>query len=272
MRAKLYLDIKALTDNSEELSLKPCKSFDFSSEFYDLLYNDKDYEKETDFVEEIFSFFGKPARILEVGCGTGNYSRIFRERGYEVSGIDISEKMIDSAKVKCDCAFQVGDVRSFSFERKFDACVALFAVMSYMTENSDVLNAFRNVRKHLKSDGLFVFDVWNGLAVLRTLPETRVKEVEDANTKILRIARPTLESFKHLCVVDYKYFVLDKKNQTFQELSESHVMRFYFPQEIKFFLEQSGFEVLKVCPFLDFSGVVDETIWNMTVIARASKL
>jgi SAM-dependent methyltransferase len=196
-------------------------------------------------------------------------TRVLRQRGYDVFGLDISKKMIDAAKRKCDCGFQVGDARSFSLGRKFDACVAMFAVMGYMAENSDILSALCNIRAHLKSDGLFVFDVWNGLAVMRTLPETRVKIVEDGDCKIVRVARPTLKASNHLCIVDYNYFILNKKTQSFQEFSESHHVRFYFPQEISLFLEQSGFEVLKICPFLDFSGVVDETVWNMAVVARA---
>ena len=245
------------------------KCFDFSAEFYDLLYKDKDYESEVGFIEEIFSAFGKPKSILEVGCGTGNYTRLLIQRGYDVSGLDISEKMIGAAKRKCDSDFQVGDARSFSLGRKFDACVALFAVMGYMVENSDVKSALSSIREHLKQDGLFVFDVWNGLAVMHTLPENRVKEVENGDCKVVRFACPTLKPNDHLCVVDYTYSVLDKKTQTLQEFTESHCVRFFFPQEISSFLEQAGFEVLKICPFLDFSGVVNQKVWNMTVVARA---
>ena len=249
--------------------MKSGNSFDFSAEFYDLLYNDKDYEKEADFIEEVFSAFRKPASVLEVGCGTGNYTRIFHQRGYCVSGLDISEKMIDTAKKKCDCDFHVRDVRSFVLGHKFDACVGLFAVMGYLVENSDVVKALRNIKAHLKPGGLFVFDVWNGLAVMRTLPEIRVKEVESSDCKVTRVASPALKAFNHLCIVDYTYSVLNKNTNVSQEFSESHRVRFFFPQEISFLLQEAGFEVLKICPFPDFSGVVDETVWNMAVIARA---
>lgn len=248
--------------------LKVGGSFDFSAEFYDLLYKDKDYEREVDFIEQVFSHYGKPKNVLEVGCGTGNYAQILHRKGYSVTGLDISENMIKLAKGKCDCVFQVGDIRSISISGKFDSCVSMFAVMGYMVENSDVLKALCNVRAHLKPGGLFVFDVWNGLAVMRTLPEIKVKEVENNDKKILRIAYPKLQVFNHVCIVDYKFFVLDKNNRTFEELSESHPIRFYFPQEMRFFLETAGFEVLKICPFLDFNGVVDETVWNMALVAR----
>lgn len=249
--------------------MKAGGSFDYSAEFYDLLYKDKDYKREVDFVEEIFSAYGKPKSILEVGCGTGNYTRFLHQRGYDISGLDVSEKMIRVAKQKCDCNFHVGDMRSFSLGRKFDACIALFAVMGYVIENSDVARALCNVRAHLKPGGLFVFDVWNGLAVMRALPEIRVKEVENADKKVLRVAYPKLEAYNHVCVVDYKFFVLDKKDQSYEEFSERHRVRFYFPQEIRFLLETSEFEVLKICPFLDFSGIVDDSVWNMAVVARA---
>ena len=249
--------------------MKSGKCFDFSAEFYDLLYKDKDYERETDFVEEVFSAYGKPKSVLEVGCGTGNYTRILCQRGYEVWGLDFSEKMLYAAKKKCECVFHVGDARSFSLNKKFDACVSLFAVMGYMNADSDVKSALQNIRDHLADGGLFVFDVWNGLAVMHTLPETRVKEVENDDCKVIRVARPTLKPQNHLCVVNYAYSVLNKKTQLLSESSESHCVRYFFPQEIRVFLEQAGFEVLKICPFLDFSGMVDESVWNMAVVARA---
>jgi SAM-dependent methyltransferase len=251
--------------------LRAGHSFDYSAKFYDLLYKDKDYEREVDFLEKIFLSFGRPDSVLEVGCGTGNYTQILHRRGYNITGLDISENMIRVARQKCDCAFQVGDIRNVSMGGKFDACIAMFAVMGYMVNNSDMVKALNNIRAHLKTNGLFVFDVWNGLAVMRTLPEVRVKEVEDSKNRVLRIAYPRLEAFSHVCRVDYKLLVLDKNEGTFEEFDETHNVRFYFPQEIKFFLESAGFEVLKVCPFLDFADVVDENVWNMTIIARSGK-
>ncbi|MFX1534863.1 MAG: class I SAM-dependent DNA methyltransferase [Promethearchaeota archaeon] len=248
--------------------MKTNESFEYLAKYYDLIYNDKDYKNEVTFIEDIFKNTHKPKKILELGCGTGNYTQILLERGYEITGVDISENMLEIAKEKCTCNFIRGSIRDISINDRFDACIAMFAVMGYITENSDIVKVLNNIRRHLKPNGLFVFDVWNGLAVLRILPELRIKVIENDEVKILRIADPKLRSFDHICEVNYKLLILNKVDKTFHEVFEKHIVRFYFPQEIKYFLETAGFEVLKICPFLNLNGKVDETIWNIAVVAR----
>ncbi len=244
-------------------------NFKALAEYYDLIYSDKNYAGEVNFVEKCFEKFGKPPKILEIGCGTGNYTKILLERGYKITGLDISKEMLAIARQKCtNCEFVENDIRNISISGKFDSCLALFAVMSYMTQNSDITSALANIRKLLNPGGLFVFDVWNGLGLMRNLPESRLKEIETDKLKILRFARPTLKAFEHVCEVNYRLVILEKNNSRFEEIKEKHIMRFYFPQEIKYYLENAGFEILKICPFLDFDGNVTQDIWQMTIVAR----
>lgn len=242
--------------------------------YYDLLYSDKDYEKECNFVEAIFQKYALSSvnTILEAGCGTGGHAIPFAKRGYEVVGFDLSEAMIRRTREKAEgianLKFHVMDLRNFQLNTKFDACICMFAVMGYVTENKDVERTLINIKKHLKKDSLFVFDFWNGLAVLRILPAVRVKVVEDKGMKIIRTAEPELDAFNHICKVHYRLIITENK-KIVDETEETHVVRFYFPQEIKHYLEDAGFEVLKICPFLDLSGKVDENVWNITTIAKA---
>ena len=248
--------------------MKVDTSFEDYAAYYDLIYKDKDYKKEVDFIEEIFGE-SKPKKILEVGCGTGSYTRILLDRGYKVTAVDVSGDMLKIASEKCDCKFIKGDIRDITLNEKFDTCIAMFAVMGYITENAEIIKVLNNIRKHLKPNGIFVFDVWNGLAVLRLLPEQRIKEVENDEIRIIRFAVPNLRAFEQICEVNYKLIILNKRDNKLKEINEKHVMRFYFPQELKYYLENAGFEVLKICPFLDLNGKVDESVWNMCVIARA---
>ncbi len=177
------------------------ESFASLAMYYDLLYKDKDYNREVDFIASYFKDFKAP-RILELGCGTGNYTKILAERGYDVTGVDLSKDMLEIARQKCDCKLINGDIRSLSIEGKFDVCLAMFAVIGYITENSEIVKVLKNVHQHLKPNGLFIFDVWNGLAVMRILPSTRMKRVENDTIRVIRFAEPTLRSLENICEVN----------------------------------------------------------------------
>ncbi len=250
------------------------ESFRRYAEYYDLIYQDKDYSQECDFVEEVFQKFpSRPVKtILDGGCGTGGHAILLAERGYEVTGIDRSEIMIKRAKEKLKdnlkLDFQITDLRQLDLGRKFDACVCMFAVMNYVTQTEDLLKALSNIRRHLEKDSLFIFDFWNGLAVLRILPSERVKIVEDKQKRIIRITRPELDAFNHICKVHY-HLLINQGNTLVGEIKETHIIRYFFPQEIKHYLRDCGFEVLRICPFLDLDGKVDENVWNIAAVAKA---
>lgn len=250
------------------------KSFKKYSEYYDLIYKDKDYRAECDFVEGIFRrYSNKPLKnILDAGCGTGGHAIPLAERGYKVTGFDLSETMVKGAVEKVrerniDVKFHVMDLRNFNLNKKFDACICLFAVMDYITESDDIQKAIKNIRRHLKENSLFIFDFWNGLAVLRILPSARTKIMEEGKRRVIRIAEPQLDAFNHVCKVHYKLIALEN-NAVIDEIKETHTVRFYFPQEIKHYLTDAGFELLEICPFMELNRKVDENVWNIAAIAK----
>ena len=140
--------------------------------------------------------------------------------------------------------------------------VGLGAVM--VRKNPDF---FRTNSLFLKKNSLLIFDVWNGLAVLRTLPASRKKIIEKENLKIIRFAEPELDAYNHICNVKYHLLIFED-NKLINEIKEIHSMRFLFPQEIVHLLDETGFETLKICPFLDLDGEVDENTCNISVIAK----
>jgi 2-polyprenyl-3-methyl-5-hydroxy-6-metoxy-1,4-benzoquinol methylase len=78
------------------------KVFGTYGEYYDIFYSDKDYEKECDFVQEIFKKYSSfPVKtVLDAGCGTGGHSIPLARRGLKVTGIDASPVMIEKARAK----------------------------------------------------------------------------------------------------------------------------------------------------------------------------
>jgi ubiquinone/menaquinone biosynthesis C-methylase UbiE len=243
--------------------------------FYDLIYSDKDYKAECDFIETVFDKYAQsPVKtVLDLGCGTGAHACLLAKRGLEVWGLDFSEQMLEKAREKAEreslsIEFHRADVRSFELEKRFDAAVSMFAVVSYQIENRDVENMFKSVRAHLNHDGIFVFDVWFGPAVVNLKPTERVKEIEEGGEKVVRIARPVMDISRHLVKVNYRVKHI-LKDGVKEDIHESHSMRFFFPQELSCFLNKAGFAMLKASPFMDLDKEPTPEDWNITVIARA---
>jgi SAM-dependent methyltransferase len=242
--------------------------------YYDFLYEDKNYEEECDFIEEAIKKYSgiKVKSILELGSGTGGHAIHLAKRKYEMTGIDASEDMLKIAKQKTKSLglkmdLQLCDIRDFKFDRKFDSMICMFAVLNYITETGELIKTLQKVKKHLKKGGLFIIDIWNGLAVMRILPSTRVKVIEKGKTKIVRVVEPELDAVNHLCHNHYTMLILEK-DRVIDEIKETHVIRYMFPQEIKHYLELAGFEVLKMCEFPKMNTPVNENIWNIAVISK----
>jgi SAM-dependent methyltransferase len=225
--------------------------FDAYARYYDLLYQDKDYAAEAQFVhKQLLRQGGGGGSLLELGCGTGRHAMEFANFGYSVEGVDLSENMVQQAMRRADVcpeerkpAFKIGDVRTVRLGRKFDTVVSLFHVMSYQTTDADLQAAFRTAAHHLNAGGLFLFDFWYGPAVRHDPPVVRVKRLEDDAIRVTRLAEPQHEESRNLVSVDYNIFLKDKSTGMLDEISETHSMRYLFLPEMRQYLEQEGFAV-----------------------------
>jgi len=214
--------------------------------YYNLLYRNKDYEGEALYIQSLLKKYGSQVKtILDLGCGTGRHDFILSRMGYHITGIDLSESMLEEAKSRgSGINFCRGDIRSVRLEEKFDAILSLFHVISYQTENDDLVNTFTTVKEHLKDRGIFIFDCWYGPAVLTSRPEVRIKRLEDNDIRILRISEPLLYPDKNIVDVNYEVIIEDKKYKTVQTVKETHSMRYLFDPEIKFLLHKSGLKLI----------------------------
>lgn len=240
------------------------------SDIYDIIYSDKDYEKECDFLEEIFSKFGdKISSILDLGCGSGGHSIILSNRGYKIVGVDRSPYMVKKAreKAKKECLFLEHDIRNFRMNREFDAVISMFAVASYQIENEDVISFFRTAFEHLRSGGLFTFDFWFGPAVLNEKPQVKIKEINHQNLKIVRITEPRLDILSNTVDVNFKVFIIDKNNNIVEDFEEKHRMRFFFVKELVYMLGNVGFSEPKFFPFLDLQRNPNDSDWNVSCVS-----
>jgi SAM-dependent methyltransferase len=243
------------------------------SDYYDLFYQEKDYEAECDMIEGIFRRHGNGSiiTILDLGCGTGNHALPLSLRNYNMTGVDCSEEMLRQARKKMPSAsnpiFLKGDIRTLDLERGFDAVLMMFAVLGYQLTNEDVLAALRSVRRHLVPGGLFICDVWYGPAVLAERPVDRIKVIPTADGKILRTASGRLDIMQHLVNVDYQIWHI-RGNEVINESNETHRMRYFFPQELSFFFSLADLELLSLRAFGEQDKALSEATWNAIAVAR----
>lgn len=260
------------TPNKRSMSI-----FQKYSAFYDLLYRDKDYGAEAEYVaRKIRSAMPTARNILELGCGTGRHGRLLAAMGFDVHGIERSPEMVSLAQISDCSAFldsagtftcEVGDICTASLGRTFDAVISLFHVISYQTSNQALQAAFQVANDHLGPGGIFLFDVWHGPAVLSQRPSRRVKEVADERYRVKRTANPELDTNHSTVKIVYEMDCEDRwSGETFR-FSEEHLMRYLFPTEVDLLAQSCGLQRVVTEEFLT-GQVPSPATWGVTYILQ----
>lgn len=247
--------------------------FGLYSKYYDLLYRDKDYNREVNFIlERIAQYQKKIKSILNLGCGTGKHDFLLAEKGYSTHGIDLSADMVEIAKSKnnYNTKFEVSDIRTFNTTATYDVIISLFHVINYQNTNEDIKQTFNTAYKHLNKGGIFLFDAWYGPAVLRDLPQVRDKNMEDACIRVQRYTHPNIRYNDNIVDVNFTIIIEDKKTQERLELKEVHSMRYLFNPEIKKIANELNFEVIEFKEWL--TGMEpSEKSWNVYYMLKKGK-
>ena len=237
---------------------------------YDSLYQDKDYAAECALVEDLLKRFSekKPLKILDLGCGTGRHAALFAQHGFQVTAVDRSAAMIKIAREKSPkpVSFHQSEIENLDLGQTFDACVMLFAVFSYLTEDRVLEAALQNVRRHLKPGGLFLFDFWSEEAVLAEPPSNRSKEMPCSGGRVEREATTLLREKEKICEIHYR-FRKKEGTRVLLEGEERHRMRYFSRPEVSKLLQSQGFEPVASGGFPDFEAA-RPVHWSLLQIAR----
>lgn len=235
--------------------------------FYDDAYASKDYSREALRVHRAIQSYRPGAQSLaELGCGTGGHAR-FLARWYRVLGFERSGAMLAMARTKLRGLpvrlLKANIVDRSDFGRGQDAIVSLFHVLNYLTKE-ELETVVGTVATSLSPGGVFVFDSWNGAALLRHPPRIRTRSFRSAGTTIFRQSTPVLDWLSSSCEVRITL------RRTSQRLSsplvvERHRMRYYLPSELTELLAGHGFSVRRISNDLGRPLSMDD--WSMRFVA-----
>lgn len=131
---------------------------------YDELMDNIPYEEWCAYLVERLKKHGikKEQVIVELGCGTGNITRLLSKKGYRMIGVDVSEEMLMMARQKedtSDILYIHQDMTQLELNGHVDAMISLCDSMNYLTEEEALYLVFQRVAEYLHEDGVFVFDM-----------------------------------------------------------------------------------------------------------------
>lgn len=238
---------------------------------YDLIYKNKNYLKEVNFLTKQFKIKNKKAKkVLDLGCGTGQYTYLLSKKGYEVTGVDISKSMIEIAKKKYKTKKNINfihkDLKKINLKNKFDIVVALFDVLSFQNSKSEIERFFKVLSKHLKKGGLVFFDFWYKNTIVKLKPASRAKKIENKIFKILKTTKPTWIKKQNIVKVYFKLLIEKKMNRKIETVNGVHIMKYYSLAEINKYLKKHNFKILRYGTLL--SNKIKKNSWSIYSMAR----
>ena len=201
---------------------------DFAYIYDSLMHKDIDYEKWADYIENLFIMYDvNPDLVCDLACGTGNITIPLAKRGYDMTGVDISEDMLNIAREKADGL-------DILFLNQSMTDLDLFGTMG----------AFLCM---IDPDGLFIFDIST---------EYKLKNVIGSNTfvhsdkNIFYTWQNRFIEKRKLSDMFLTFFV--KQGKKYSRFEERHLQRAYSVNELTLLLKKAGFKTVDTYDELSF--------------------
>ncbi len=132
---------------------------------YDALMQNADYDERTEYLCNLFKKYDRmPTLMLDLACGTGEFSMHFAKRGVSVIGVDISADMLSVAREKTaeqgvDILYLCQDAAVLDLYGTVDGAICCLDSLNHITDYNDFCKALSRVSLFLEKDRLFIFDV-----------------------------------------------------------------------------------------------------------------
>lgn len=224
-------------------------SFGPVTPYYDTLMAGVPYAFWASYLERLWTRHQQSPRvILDLACGTGTMTRLLAARGYQATGVDLSEGMLEVARRKASdaemaLAFYPQDAAELDLgAQQFDSVICLFDSLNYLLEPGRLQEAFRRVFAHLNPGGSFVFDVNTEYALANGMFNQSCTRRDEA---LHYRWRSQYNPDSRICTVRMK-FEFDPGDGVRQEFTEVHRQRGYSKDELAQWLREAGFTEVSV--------------------------
>lgn len=220
---------------------------------YDELMVSVPYDDWADYVRLLWHFSDhEPRRVLDCACGTGNVAFALAKGGLELAkgglevvGVDLSHSMIEVAQQKAQvmqlpARFLQADLTNFALNERFDSATCLYDSLNYILDAGDLQRAFACIGKHIKPDGVWVFDMNSDYALRADLFTQRNR---DPFKGLHYDWHADYDAASRICTVQMRF---ERPNGAGakQVFHETHRERAYLIPEVEAMLQATGWNLL----------------------------
>jgi SAM-dependent methyltransferase len=202
------------------------ETYDAFAPFYDAVMGDR--SRPVAYLRSLIEkHHPRAAAVLELACGTGSVLEQLAAE-FEVTGVDLSQKMLDVAGEKVPEARLVrADMTRVALDDRFDVVLCVFDSINHLMRFRDWEAVFDRAREHLREPGLFIFDVntERKLAAFAASPTTMTEWFGDGNVMLLDV----LEERKRVFV--WRIRVFERLDDGAYRLHEEDIREVAFPAE-----------------------------------------
>ena len=213
---------------------------------YDRLTNDVDYEATVEFYMQILAREGvKPRTVVDLACGTGSVTEILARKGYDVTGVDMSEEMLTEAMAKVmdmenPPRFVCQRLQELKLPRAVDLAVCALDSLDYVTDPADCAEAIRRTWMALNPGGIFIFDV-NTPEKLRAMDGQVFLDEDD---DVYCVWRGEFDQDTNIC--SYGMDLFQREGEVWYRSFEEHREYAYSAQQLVGYLKAAGFTGIEV--------------------------
>ena len=177
----------------------------FNSNYYHQLYFNRDDKEAATFIDKLISYLKPPAgcNMLDIACGKGRHSIQLANKGFSVTGIDLSDDSINEAlQFETESLhFYRHDMRLPFWINYFDYAFNFFTSFGYFATRREHDNSIRTIAQSLKPKGYFVMDYLNVHYAEDHLVHQSEKQIDDVNFIITKWYDET-HFFKKIIIED----------------------------------------------------------------------
>ncbi|WMJ72760.1 class I SAM-dependent methyltransferase [Cytophagaceae bacterium ABcell3] len=200
----------------------------FNSPYYHILYKNRDKKEAALFIDNLCGYLQlkNGQKILDVACGKGRHSIYLNDKGYDVTGIDLSEKSIRQAQKaeNNSLRFKVCDMRQLNAKEAYDVALNLFTSFGYFDKEEDNLTTIKNLYQSLKPGGKLVIDFMNARKVIDSLVSGECRTIENIDFCISRRVE------NNFIIKEISFYVNENKH-----IYEERVQALFYEDFIKYF-------------------------------------